>query len=199
MKTSEEKKLSGLLDFYMQFGFDHSVEEVAAYLAVTPKTLYNRYQSKDKMELSAMLYWQRQMRVSIEEKSLQANNCVEALLLVIYLIKELPYNAPHLFMRKMEDLLGINKFGNEEMRTLVLSILQKGKEERSIRTHLNIHTYEPYFLFNTYTFTYRNHISSDFVYYVLEPALTEKGNRMLAAINVESYLFNRYVFPVFER
>ena len=199
MTPSEEKKIKQLLEFYAEYGFDHSVEKIAEYLSVTPKTLYNRYQTKDKMELSAMLFWQKHFRQLLEEKCNHTNNSIEALLLIAYHIKELPEQNPHIFTRKMQDLLGPNYFGNEEMRLLVFKIIEAGKHEKSIRPELNQHAFEPYYVFGAYCFSYKRHLSSEFVEYALAPILTDKGRKMLAAIDINSYLFNHVQFPIVER
>ena len=47
MKKIEERKLHQLFLLYSQKGFDYTVEQIAAMLGVTPKTIYNRYQTKE--------------------------------------------------------------------------------------------------------------------------------------------------------
>lgn len=195
MTPSEEKKIRQLLEFYAEYGFEHSVESIAAHLSVTPKTLYNRYQTKEKMELSAMLFWQKCFRKMLEEKCAQTDNSIEALLLIACHIKELPDQNPHIFQRKFDDLLGPNYFGNEELRILIFKIIEDGKSEKCIRPELNQHAYEPFFVFGAYCFSYKRHLSSEFVEYALAPILTEKGRKLLSLININSYLFNRFPLP----
>lgn len=197
MKKSEERKSQLLLKFYAEYGFDHTVEETAKALHVTPKTLFNRYETKEKMELSAMRYWQSYTRMVLEEKCAFANNCVESLLLIICEIIQLRDVTRPLFDRKVKDLLEENKLGNEELSKLLIIILENGAtREHSILSDQNFLAYIPYLLLNVFIYVSKDQMNQDIVAYLFHPILTEMGREMLDAIDVESLIFKQSNFPV---
>ena len=84
MKKIEERKLHQLFLLYSQKGFDYTVEQIAAMLGVTPKTIYNRYQTKEKMEQCVVDYWELRICRSLESKITSSNSAVESVLVFMY-------------------------------------------------------------------------------------------------------------------
>lgn len=195
MKKSEERKLQLLLKHYAENGFDHTVEETARILHVTKKTLFNRYQTKESMETAAMRYWQKYTRDMVEEKCAHANNSVESLLFLICEIGRMQETTEPLFQRKIADIMGENRYGDKEMKSLLSDILDIGCKEGSIQPDQNFNAYIPYFLLNVFIYTSQREMTADIVGFLLHPLLSEKGQEMLDAINVEALLFNQTSLP----
>ena len=59
MKSKAIQKIHLVYDFFLKEGFYYTVEEIADAIKVTPKTLFNRYQTKANMVLEARKYWHR--------------------------------------------------------------------------------------------------------------------------------------------
>ncbi len=79
------------------------MEEIAHAIKVTPKTLFNRYQSKANMVLEARKYWHQQIHERLLGKIEYCNNVVEKLIVLICESHYCLRQETNYFLKEIED------------------------------------------------------------------------------------------------
>src|SRR5574344_816806 len=144
MTEVEDKKLNQLFFYYVQNGFNHTIEEIAKSLKVSAKTLFNRYKNKNNMEREVILYWQNTIIRRLDKKALYCNNNIEVLLILICeLVQSMQKETPF-FEIKTKNLLCKNNYKNEEWDQYLHRIIESDKG-RCFIPAIDLDIYSKYF------------------------------------------------------
>lgn len=110
--ANQQKNIIPLYKYFAVNGFQHSMDEIAAGVQLTRKTLHNRYISRHSMDESVIAYWETLFITRFEEKMQFSNNALESLLILIFelelsIVNEFPIyekeSAHYRFPRKIES------------------------------------------------------------------------------------------------
>ena len=196
MKKIEERKLHQLFLLYSQRGFDYTVEQIADMLGVTPKTIYNRYQTKEKMEQCVIDYWELCICRSLESKIKSSNNAVESLLVFMYELYLSKKESYPIFQLKAHQIARKDTSGFQRLGITIRSIIAKGMKDGDFYENLNVSSYMMFMLVNTLYFLNFDSFDSDIIHYLMFPLLTPDRQRKLNEIDLESYFSTRPFFPI---
>jgi len=190
MTELEEKKINQLFQFFVNNGFDHTVEEISVSLKITPKTLYNRYQNKTNMIFETLTYWQKLVVQRINEKTIYCNNSIEALIILICEIELCRQTETSFFHFKKDDLLGDDQYGNSEWENCLISIISNDKYQ-SFDKRINIETFVKYFFTNLLFYLSKRNLFIETIHYILQPLLTESGKEKFNEVDFETLLIGQ--------
>lgn len=196
MKKIEERKLHQLFLLYSQKGFDYTVEQIADMLGVTPKTIYNRYQTKEKMEQCVIDYWELRICRSLESKITSSNNAVESVLVFMYELFLSKKESYPIFLLKARQVALKDTSGFQRLAKTMRAIIAKGMEDGDFRENLNVSSYMMFLLVNTIYFIIFDCLDSEIIHYLMLPLLTPDGQHKLNEIDLESYFSTRPFFPI---
>jgi len=126
-------KIEPIFKFYLNTGFDHSVQEIARAVQITKKTLFNRYLSKENLEHCLMDYWQLKSCERIVQRMEFANNAVEKLMMFLFDLQHCKNNEPHFFRKAKEIFLENSEQRNPLFITQLETIFNMGVEEDLFR------------------------------------------------------------------
>ena len=103
MKIKVTPKIHAVYDFFLKEGFHRTMVDIAHAIKVTPKTLFNRYESKANMVLEARRYWHQLILQRLSEKMEYCNNVVEKLIILICECHYCLQQESNYFMKELED------------------------------------------------------------------------------------------------
>ena len=178
-------KLEPILRYYLSEGFSHSMQEVADAVKITKKTLFNRYISKENMELCLIEYWQIQSCERMAQRIEYANNAVEELIMFLF---ELQYcrNTEVLFFQKTKEIFLGNYEQNNPYIAQLEDIFKTGIEEGLFRFDGDPKVFAYFFQFNTLFILLKDHIvNTDYISFLFKPILTDFGNTVFKDIDIE--------------
>jgi AcrR family transcriptional regulator len=178
-------KIEPIYKYYLVYGFNHSLQKVADAVQITKKTLFNRYISKENLELCLVEYWQTKSNERMEQRMEFSNNAVEKLMMFLY---ELQYCKNHesFFFQKTKEFF-LEKFvQNSPHVTQLEAIFKMGVEEELFRFDSDPKVFAYFFLFNTlFLLLSDNLIYTEFIFFLFEPILTETGKTVYKDIDIE--------------
>ncbi|MCL1850129.1 MAG: hypothetical protein FWF70_01785 [Bacteroidetes bacterium] len=178
-------KIEPLFTFYLENGFNHSLQKIADTIKITKKTLFNRYFSKINLELCVVDYWEIKSNERIKQRMEFTNNAVEKLIMFLFELQYCKNNESFLFQKKKEFFL--EKFiQNSPHITLLESIFKMGIKEELFRFDSDTKVFAYFFLFNTlFLLLSDNLIYTEFISFLFDPILTEKGKAVFKDIDIE--------------
>ena len=188
--TYNYSKIEPIFKYYLNNGFSHSLQEIANAVNITKKTLFNRYMSKENMELCLIDYWQIRSNERMAQRMEFANNAVEKLMMFLFELQYCKNNEPYFFQKTKEFFL--EKFVQNSPHLLQLEAIFKiGMEEELFRFDLDPKVFGYFFLFNTlFLLLSDNLIYTEFVYFLFEPILTVDGKLVFKDIDIEQVFKN---------
>ena len=77
-------KIEPIYKYYQNHGFGSSLQELADAVQITKKTLFNRYISKENLELCVLDYWQIKSNERMTQRMEFTNNAVEKLVIFLF-------------------------------------------------------------------------------------------------------------------
>jgi AcrR family transcriptional regulator len=178
-------KIEPIFMFYLSKGFNHSMQEVADAVQITKKTLFNRYISKENMELCLIEYWQTKSCERMAQRIEYANNAVEKLMMFLF---ELQYcrNNEMLFFQKTKEIFMGNYEQNSPYISQLEDIFTTGIAERLFHFDGEPKVFAYFFQFNTLFILLNNNIvNTDYISFLFEPILTETGKIVFQDIDIE--------------
>ena len=107
----QDSKIEPIFRFYLDRGFEHSLQKVADAVHITKKTLFNRYLSKENLEFCIVNYWQKKSNERIVQRVEFTNNSVEKLMMFLLELQYCKNFEPH-FFQKMKELFLKKKGSN---------------------------------------------------------------------------------------
>jgi len=178
-------KIEPIYKYYLANGFNHSLRELASVVQVTKKTLFNRYLSKENLEVCVVDYWQTKSNVRMMQRMEFANNAVEKLMIFLFELQYCKNNETHFFQKTKEIFL--QKFIQDTPHIRQLETLFGiGISEGLFCFESDLKVFAYYFLFNTlFLLLSGNIIYTEFISYLFEPILTEKGRAVFKDIDIE--------------
>lgn len=184
MKSKAIPKIYAVYDFFLKEGFHHTVEEIASAVKLTPKTLFNRYQTKANMELSARRYWHQQIHRRILEKTSYCNNAVEKMVMLVCeslycLRKETNY-----YKKEIEEV-----FTREENAFYVClkQFLKEGQEAQLLNPVVNSWEYSEFFMHNL-LFYFPQHPNEDTLFHLLSPVFLPVSQELYNQIDISNII-----------
>ena len=184
MKSKAIPKIKAVYDFFLKEGFQHSVEEIAHAIKVTPKTLFNRYQTKANMVLEARKYWHQQIHERLLGKFEYCNNVVEKLVILICECHYCLQQESHYFLKEVEDT-----FTCEE-NALCLSLkrlLKEGQELNLLNSAINLQEYSTFFMHNLLSYL-PQHLNADTFFNILSPILLPEAQNIYNQIDIANII-----------
>lgn len=177
ISTTYQKKIEEIYQYYMSYGFGHSVEEIAAQMGITKKTFFNRYHSKENSAKLSFDLWMRKLAGRVRERQLACNNVVEALVVFIVEMQAIAVEETSYYTFAAEHNLMMDV--KAPFAKIVMEALQAGKQHYQILESLNIPTYTTFFLFNVFHYVMDKKLDGDLVRYLLTPAMNERGMELM--------------------
>ncbi|MCL2245511.1 MAG: hypothetical protein FWC10_00110 [Lentimicrobiaceae bacterium] len=178
-------KIEPIFKYYLNNGFKHSLQEVADAVLITKKTLFNRYISKENLEFCLIDYWQKRSTARIAKRMEFSNNAVEKLMMFLF---ELQYckNNESCFFQKTKEIFLEKFLQNSHHIKQLEEIFSMGIEEELFKFDSDPKVFAYFFLFNTFFLLLNdNLIYTEFISFLFEPILTEKGHGVFKDIDIE--------------
>lgn len=184
--TAKELKIKELYDFYLQYGFNHTVEEMARLMHIERKTFYNRYGTREHSIDVALGYEHQRQQASFKEKFLQCNHSVEELMMLICSLQQYYNQRPHFFMYDAEHY----RFATDATpyKSAFEAIVEKGLRNYHVQEDVNIPLYIDFFFTNIQSYILQNRKQTGLVRYTLLPLLNERGLELLDELDIELLL-----------
>ena len=138
MKIKAIPKIHAVYDFFLKEGFHHTVEEIALAIKVTPKTLFNRYQTKANMVLEARRYWHQLILNRLSEKIEYCNNAVEKLVMLICESHYCLQQESNYFLKEIEDAFTCEE---NAFCASLKKFLKEGQDQNLLNSTINPQEY----------------------------------------------------------
>jgi len=186
----DQNKIDPIFNFYLDNGFDHSLQKLADAVQITKKTLFNRYGSKKNLELCVLDYWQVKSNERMAQRMEFSNNAVEKLIMFLFELQYCKNYESHFFQKNKEVFL--EKFVQNTPHLIQLeSIFKMGTAEELFQFDFDTKLFAYFFLFNTlFLLLCDNVIYTEFITFLFDPILTEKGKVVLKDIDIEQIFKN---------
>jgi len=183
--TYNNSKIEPIFKYYLNNGFTNSLQNLADTVHITKKTLFNRYVSKENLELCVVDFWQKKSNERMAQRMEFANNAVEKLMMFLFELQYCKKNESHFFQKSKENF--IEKFAQNSPHLLQLEVILKtGIEEDLFCFDSDPKLFGYYFLFNTlFLLLSEKLIYTEFVCFLFAPILTEKGKLVFQDIDIE--------------
>lgn len=181
-----KSKTNTLFQYYLQNGFDHTVDEIAIALGVTHKTFFNRYGSKANSIQAARKYWHDLISERFRTKMLQCNHSVEELLFFVLEIQLIRKNEMVFFQFENE----VRYFITDEtpLKDILESILQKGIRHYHFEESIDRDSYIPFLIQNLCDYLPIAENKVQTIKYLLLPLLTERGQELLEELDIHCFI-----------
>ena len=184
----DHKKIEPIFNYYQNNGFHHSLQEVADAVHITKKTLFNRYTSKENMELCLIDYWQSKSNERFSVRIEYANHAVEKLMMFIFELQYCKKNETNFFKKAKEIFLKNSKQPLPHFKQLE-EIFIMGLLEDLFHFETDPKVYANFFFFNVLFLLLNDTlVYTDYLSFLLDPILTESGKTVFREINIE-YIF----------
>lgn len=182
----DTQKSDDLYNYYLQNGFQHSIDEIADSLHISHKTFFNRYESKQASINATMMRWHQEFQERYRKKCLLCNHTVEELLLFIWefrnsLIHEAPfcqYDIENKFLYSAQA----------PFLSILDNIIKKGIRCYHFYENSNIEAYSKFLLFNLSHYPFYNDAKEQNIRYLLSPLLNERGKTLLEEMDLLFFL-----------
>lgn len=184
MKTKNLPKIHIVYEFFLKEGFQHTVEEIAEAVKVTPKTLFNRYQTKANMEHEARRYWHQRVRQRLMEKTEYCNNAVEKLVLLLCECKDCLHREKHYFLKEVEQIFPL---GENAFYQCLNYFIKEGKEDELLSDTVNQEEYAEFFLHNVFSF-FPQHLNQETFFHLLSPVLVSESQNLFNQIDINKII-----------
>lgn len=184
MKTKTVPKIHAVFEFFLKEGFQHTVEEIAEAVKVTPKTLFNRYKTKANMELAARRYWHQQVRRRLMGKADYCNNAIEKLVLLLCECKYCLHQETHYFLKEKELFF---TFGENAFYQCLNYFLTEGRERRLLNDVVNQEAYAEFFMHNVFSF-FPQHLNQDAFFHLLSPVFVPESQVLFNQIDINQII-----------
>lgn len=188
MSDLQQKKLHQLYLFIKSNGFDLSVENIAAGINVTPKTIFNRYQNKENMETMVLQYWCNLVWNKFQEKQKQCNNAIEKLLILSSDIKRSAVEDQILFTKARYALNNWDNNFKANFLANVQNIINEGIAQGLFKEEHQKSNFVKFMLHNFSTLFLSPCFKEDYFQYIFIPLLTDYGKVIFNEINLESFI-----------
>ena len=178
-------KIEPIYKFFLDNGFNHALQKIADAVHISKKTLFNRYISKENLELCVVHYWQKKSNDRLAQRMEFANNSVEKLMMFLFELQYCKNAELHLFQKSKEVFIEKSIQNSPHIKQLE-TILKMGMKEELFQFDSDPIIFAYFFLFNTtFLLLSDNLIYTEFISFIFEPILTEKGKVVFKDIDIE--------------
>lgn len=189
--SKKNEKLESLYNFLLQNGFEHPVSELAKGVQVTPMTLYNRYQTREKLEKEAINFWHHQFRERVIKKIQFANNAIEILLFVIDEFINTRDNEKYFFEKEKASNGFHLEYDENSFIKMIEPVLIRGIEENHFNRDIIPPLYAKFFIFNViYFILLEQKPNVDYIFLLISSILTAEGKKAFDMINLNKFFYS---------
>jgi len=178
-------KIEPIYHYFLSNGFNHSLQEIADAVRITKKTLFNRYISKENLELCLIDFWQIKSNERNAERMEFSNHAVERLMMFLFELQYCKNNEPHFFQKTKKIFLKKPKHASPHIKQLEV-IFAIGVEEKLFHFDPDPKVFAYFFLFNVLFLLLNDTlVYTDYLSFLLEPILTDLGKTVFRDIDIE--------------
>jgi AcrR family transcriptional regulator len=161
------------------------MQEIADAVQVTKKTLFNRYISKENMELCLIDYWQKRSCERMAQRMEFANHAVEKLMMFLFELQYCRNNETIFFLKAKEVFLGNYEQNSPYIKQLE-DIFTIGAAESLFRFDTELKVFAYFFQFNALFILLNNPlVNTEYISFLFEPILTDAGRMVFQDIDIE--------------
>lgn len=180
--VSSKQKIEELFQYYLTYGFDHTVDEIIEGLKISRKTFFNRYENKCASVDLCMQYWHEKVQERFRNKSLMCNHVVEELVLFCWEIHSLRQNESCFFKHDVET--GHIFSEKAPFMSMMKNIILKGKRCYHFQEDIDIEFYSRYLINILAKMDFLENEHSQIMLYIFSPLLTERGMELLKEMEI---------------
>lgn len=185
--TLKELKIKELYEFYLQYGFDHTVGDIAHMMKIERKTFYNRYQGKEQSIEMVLGYEHRRLNDIFKDRFMHCNHSVEQLVILIWCLQEYYRERRIFFLYDAER--GHFSSDYAPFKDVFQSIVDKGRQCYHIQEDVDLSVYIDFFFSNIQRYIMQEQKQTGLIRYTLLPLLNERGLELLDELDLELFLF----------
>lgn len=204
--SKQEKYIVLLYKYIAANGFDHSMDEIAAALHITRKTLHNRYSIRQSIDDMVVEYWKNLFVSRFEEKMLYSNHVMETLLILIFELELSIINEFPIYERECGEYKDPKKIETHFLVPLLTQIIKNGQQTGEISIDIDPKKYACYYIYIIINMlllsmtqeirkenlkTKKDRISKvnsslqiDIIEYAIAPILTTKGKSIVKELDL---------------
>lgn len=185
MGSLQKNKIEDLYQFFLNKGFDSSLDIVSKSVNISKKTLFNQYLSRKNLEYKICEHWLFYFDKRLTEKMRGCNNLVEGLLLFIY---EIVWSSKHerfLFEKIRDDFPELLIKGNNCLQERAYKMIIKGIEDNYFKNIGDSILQYTQFLILGIIYFYLDQLQNpEMIGYLLAPILNEEGVQIVEEIDL---------------
>lgn len=185
-RALNRQKIDEVYQFYLEYGFDHTTDEIVAEMGISKKTFFNRYISKENSVLLAVQHWQTLMQERFREKAVECNHSVEELLMFVWEMHYLKEHENNFFQYAKEH--GVFLSPQSPVLSILDTIIKKGIRHYHFNENINIEHYSKFLMYNLSHYVFDNEDKAQNIHYILSPLLTERGVELLEDVDMMLFL-----------
>jgi TetR/AcrR family transcriptional regulator, cholesterol catabolism regulator len=141
--SSKEKYIIQTYDLFRKEGLRLNMEQIAAGLNLTKKTLYNNFESKEDLIRTVIRYFFSDVEKKIGESMKSSRNAIEALFLITSVVRDEIDQLGEELLKDMSQYMAERKLLNHTNRMsfyskLIRENLLRGIKEQLYRTDIDI-------------------------------------------------------------
>ena len=204
--SKQEKYIVLLYKYIAANGFDHSMDEIAAALHITRKTLHNRYSIRQSIDDMVVEYWKNLFVSRFEKKMLYSNHVMETLLILIFELELSIINEFPIYERESGEYKDPKKIETHFLVPLLTQIIKNGQQTGEISIDIDPKKYACYYIYIIINMlflsmtqeirkenlkTKKDRISKvnsslqiDIIEYAIAPILTTKGKSIVKELDL---------------
>ena len=145
--SKQEKYIVLLYKYIAANGFDHSMDEIAAALHITRKTLHNRYSIRQSIDDMVVEYWKNLFVSRFEEKMLYSNHVMETLLILIFELELSIINEFPIYERESGEYKDPKIIETHFLVPLLTQIIKNGQQTGEISIDIDPKKYACYYIY----------------------------------------------------
>lgn len=180
--VKSKRKIEELYQFYLQNGFDRTVDEIIARLKISRKSFFNRYENKCASVDLCVQYWHEKVQERHRNKSLMCNHVVEELVLFCWEMQSWRRDESCFFNHDVEK--GSILTDQAPFMSMLKTVLRKGKRCYHFQENIDVDLYSKYVINVLAKMELLESEHSQVVQYLLSPLLTERGMELLKEMEI---------------
>ncbi len=183
--SRREEKIFDLYQFYLRYGFDHTIDQISNLMGIGRKTFYNRYKNRENSIRMALRFAHQQFVQQYEEKEVYCNHSVEELVLFVYEFQRFAKSNNYYFLYDREH--GLFTTDAAPFKSLLESIIEKGRRFYHINESVDLETFFLFFFFSLSNYVIYAQKQAVLLRYILAPLLNERGLELLDELDLEVF------------
>jgi|GEM_PF-2663326 hypothetical protein len=183
--SRKEQKIADLYRFYLNNGFDHTIDEIATLMKIGRKTFYNRYLNKENSIWMVLRYCHNLFVEQFTEKTLECNHSVEELVLLMWEFQQFAKQQEIYFQHDWQQRLFYTD--DTPFRSVIETIVRKGIRSYQIQEDVDASAYSDFFYTNMSMYVMYGKKKPVILRYVLLPILNERGVELLNELDLEAF------------